>query len=90
MGGASWVADFQDIISVIVSLMGFFFCFFFASQSRAAPSAAHLCKQSTDRGDKAEDENGSAAGFSAQLLSRPHSADSEGLGFNADLTGVFV
>lgn len=41
---------------------GFFF-FFFASQSRAAPSAAHLCKQSTDRGDKAEDENGSAAGF---------------------------
>lgn len=65
MGGASWVADFQDIISVIVSLMGFFSFFFsfFASQSRAAPSAAHLCKQSTDRGDKAEDENGSAAGF---------------------------
>lgn len=43
----------------------FFFSFFlfFASQSRAAPSAAHLCKQSTDRGDKAADENGSAAGF---------------------------
>lgn len=66
---------------------GFFFCF---SEQGSPFSSTPLCKQSTDRGDKVEDENGSAAGFSVLLLSRPLSADSKGLGFNADLTGVFV
>lgn len=93
MGGASWVADFQDIISVIVSLMGFFsFLFFFFLLLRAGqPLQQHTSASRAQIGEiRPRMRTAQLPGFSVQLLSRPLSADSEGLGFNADLTGVFV
>lgn len=61
----------------------------FSSSEQGSPFSSTPLRVKHRSGDKVEDENGSAASFSVQLLSfLLLSADLEGLRFNADLTCV--
>lgn len=62
---------------------------FFSSEQDSPLSSTPLQAEHRS-GDKAEDENSSAARFSVWHLSHPFLLTGTGVRFNADLTGVLV